>query len=308
MTLQDDDDAFFEVPDQTGDNQTATLDGTEVTINSIQTALGAQLITVLDGGVEVQLSLTPVRVTVETGLFDTSYIYFPDLPEGAEITVGLSLSVLFPNDYDVPLCLAHDTLVRTPGGLRQIGDIRHGDLVDTVDEGPQDVKWVGLRDIDFNRMPEMRKHRPILIRKGAFGDGHPYRDLVVSPQHAIVFDSWEAAYLTGTEESMVPARALVNGTSVVQMHDCERVTYCHLLFDRHQVIWAHGMPVESLYLGDLAVDTIRYENRQELHDVFPDLAQVQNRFKQRARPRMKSPEAAVLMHAFAMQHNTTWRA
>ena len=308
LTLQDNDDGFFEVPDQSGNNQTALLDGDVVTINSITSALGAQLVVAIVDGAQVELSLTPVRVVVEAGLIDESYIYFPGLPEGAEIILGASVPLVFPDDVAIPLCLAHDTLIRTPHGLRQIGDIRPGDLVDTVDGGAQTVVWIGTRQIDFETMPEMQKHRPVLIRRNAFGDGRPYRDLVVSPQHSIVFDSWEASYLTGVEEAMAPAKALVNGSSVVKLHDCEKVTYCHLLFDRHHVIWAHGMPVESLFLGDLAVDTIKQESRDELRAIFPNLAKAQGNFRQRARTRMTTPEAALMMHAFGMQQKSAWRA
>jgi hypothetical protein len=116
-------------------------------VNAIEEAVGVQLVTALVGGVQVQLELTPVRITIEAGLLDDQFIFFPGLPEGADILVGLSVPLLFPSDVDVPLCLAADTLIRTPDGLRPAREIKAGDLVETVRRrspaGPLDRPAVG---------------------------------------------------------------------------------------------------------------------------------------------------------------------
>ena len=301
LTLQDTDDNVFELPDQTGDNQSAFLDGSPVTVNAIESALGPQLVTILLDGATVQLSLTPVQVTIEAGLFDDTYIYFPELPPGASITVGLSLPLLFPNDVSVPLCLAAETLIRAENGLKPIGDIEAGELVHTVDSGLQKVLWSSRRTVNFDEMPELKRHQPILVRKNAFGDGQPFRDLILSPQHCVVFDTWEAAYFTGEDAVMAPAHSLANGRTVVRLHDCQQVTYSHILFEEHHVIWAHGMTVESLFLGDLAIGTLATDRQTELLDLFPNIREGIKGIHQRARPRLKGPEAAVMMHALGMR-------
>lgn len=295
LVLTDADDSFFEIPDQTGDNQTAELDGTPVTINAVEQAIGPQLIVASVDGVEVSLSLTPVRITVEDGLVDDSYIYFPGLPEGANIVAGVSLPLAFPNDVPVPLCLASDTLVRTQEGLKPIGEIRPGDMVMTLDGGPQPVCWIGRQHVDFLHCPEMSKHLPVLIKKNAFGEDRPFRDIVLSPQHAVMFDSWAAEYFTGHDEVFAVAKTLINGKSVVRLDQCEEIDYCHILFDQHHVIWAHGLTVESLFLGDIAADTLLSHKREELLTLFPTLASMQKNFKQRARAKVKTHEALVML-------------
>lgn len=299
LTLTDVDDNFFEVPDQTGNNQTALLNGLPRTINSIEQAIGPQLIVAAIGGVQVNLSLTPVRITVESGLIDTSFIYFPGLPDDANILVGLSVPLIWPTDISIPLCLAADTLLRTTGGLKTIGEIAVGDEVLTMDMGPQVVRWVGRRHVDFVRYPLMQRHAPIMIKKDAFGAGKPFRDLTLSPQHCVLFEGWEAEYFTGEDEAFAVAKALVNGKSVVQLNDCPEIDYCHILLDEHHVIWAHGLPVESLFLGDLAADDLLGHKREELLELFPSLADIGNRFRHRARVRVKSIEVAVMMDALS---------
>ncbi|WP_226782485.1 Hint domain-containing protein [Oceaniglobus trochenteri] len=299
LTLQDVDDKFFEIPDQTGNNQSAELDGNPVTINAIEQAIGPQLIVAKVGGVSVNLSLTPVRITVESGLIDDTYIYFPGLPDGAEILVGVSVPLLFPNDVAVPLCLAGDTLVRTAEGLRPIREIRPGDQVHTLDGGLQTVCWTGRQHVDFVHCPEMQKHLPIMIRKDAFGEGRPFCDLTVSPQHSVMFDGWEVDYFTGEEEVLAIAKSLVNGKSVVRLEDCAEIEYCHILFEQHHVIWAHGLPVESLFLGDLATDSLLTHKREELLDIFPNVAAMKKSFPQRVRARIKSFEIAAMFQGAA---------
>jgi hypothetical protein len=50
------------------------------------------------------------------------------------------------------------------------------------------------------------------------------------------------------------------------------VHYHHVLFDRHQVIWADGAAVESLYPGPMAIRTLCPQDRARLLSLFPELA------------------------------------
>ncbi|GHA40722.1 hypothetical protein GCM10008927_01190 [Amylibacter ulvae] len=294
MLLTDSDDDMFDLPDQTGDNQAAYLDGLSVTVNDIEQAIGPQLVVAMVDGLQVELSLTPIRITVEDGFFDKSYVYFPGLPEGAEILIGLSLPLLFPLDGQIPLCLCSKTLLKTDRGLKPIGEICVGDMVATLDNGHQAVRWVGKQCVDFMNNPEMQNHTPILIQKNAFGENRPFQELILSPQHAVMLDGWEPLVFTGQDEVFASAKSLVNETSVCNLPDCTEIEYCHILFDQHHVIWAQGLTVESLFLGDLAKDHILHQKRAELLSVFPDLDALRKNFKQRARSKVKPYEVAAM--------------
>jgi hypothetical protein len=73
-----------------------------------------------------------------------------------------------------------------------------------------------------------------VFRRGSLGPDLPARDLFVSPEHAM--------YLDGV---LLPARLLVNGTSIRQVSDFDLVEYFHLEFDEPQVILTNGAPSES---------------------------------------------------------------
>ncbi len=274
LRLIDDDDRSFEAPlDASGNNQSAELDGVPVTINALEQAVGPQLVVAMVGGVQVSLSLTPIRVTIESGFIDDTYILFPNLPLGASI-VSVSLPLVFPNDVAVPLCFCGETLIETANGAERATDIAPGDLVQTVDRGLQPVRWVGRRHIDFTRSPELERHKPIRFERGALDGEAPYRPLRLSPMHKLLMGDWRTQLHFGQDEALVPAKSLINGTSIRQDTEAHEVEYVHLLFERHEVVVAEGALAESLFLGDLAMNGPRFGVRDELLSIFPDIEDV----------------------------------
>ena len=78
---------------------------------------------------------------------------------------------------------------------------------------------------------------PIRIAAHAFGHNRPTRDLRVSPGHSICVDA--------VGEVLIPAAALVNGTTIVQ-EQVDTVTYWHVeLEGGHNIILAENLPCES---------------------------------------------------------------
>ena len=50
------------------------------------------------------------------------------------------------------------------------------------------------------------------------------------------------------------------------------VDYVHLLFERHEVIFAEDAPTESLFTGPEALKSVSEEAREEILSIFPELA------------------------------------
>ena len=82
---------------------------------------------------------------------------------------------------------------------------------------------------------------PICIKAGALGDGLPRRDLYVSGGHAVLIDG-----------HLIQASALVNGSTIIQTQpedwDKQRpITYYNIELEKHELITAEGLTVESFY-------------------------------------------------------------
>jgi hypothetical protein len=134
-----------------------------------------------------------------------------------------------------PPCFLRGTSILTDRGAVAVEDLRPGDAVATLTGRFERIRWIGSSRIDPARIEVGRSGiLPILIRAGALGASCPARDLLVSPEHCL--------YVAA---SLVPARMLVNGTSIVQRRDLEMIQYFHIELDRHAVLFAEGAAAES---------------------------------------------------------------
>ncbi|MEZ5793498.1 Hint domain-containing protein [Albidovulum sp.] len=170
---------------------------------------------------------------------------------------GSDTQVVTITIHGVP-CFSGGTRILTPQGERAVEDLAVGDLVVTRDHGPQPVLWLGSRTV-----PAEGDLAPIRIAAGVHGNR---RDLIVSPQHRIVVAGWEAELHYGRAEVLVAAKHLLDGARVTRLPGGE-VTYYHVMFDRHEVIFAEGAATESFFAGgDAAVAMAEVE--AELHRIF----------------------------------------
>lgn len=136
---------------------------------------------------------------------------------------------------DVP-CYVTGTRIRTARGEVAVEDLAVGDLAVTASGAERPIRWIGHRTVECARYSDPCTAWPVRIAAHAFGDGKPARDLRVSPAHALCLD------LLG--EVLIPANALVNGTTITQ-EPVERVTYWHVELDSHDILMAENMPAES---------------------------------------------------------------
>ncbi len=160
-----------------------------------------------------------------------------------------------------PPCFAAGTLIRTPDGERLVDELCVGDLIETVDHGPQAIRWIGQRRIDGSGV-----HAPIRIEPNVMGNDRP---LLLSPQHRVLLSGWRAEIMFGEDQVLVAAKHLVNDKTI-RRSPMRHVTYYHFMFDEHELVWSDGCITESFFPGDpmLAQDE---ELRDEISAIFPEL-------------------------------------
>lgn len=174
---------------------------------------------------------------------------------------GTGSDVGFVNATSVP-CFVVGTLIATPDGDRAAETLRPGDMVMTKDEGAQPLRWIGTRTV-----PALGQFAPIHIRGGTLGQ---HRDLLVSPLHRVLIRDNLAELLFGEQEVLVAARDLVNDHTITRRPGGD-VTYVHLLFDRHQVVFSEGLETESFLPGPQTASSFEAEVVQEICTLFPEL-------------------------------------
>jgi hypothetical protein len=151
-------------------------------------------------------------------------------------------TIIYTQGWETVVCFAEGTRIVTPNGEDAVENLRAGDMVLAMRGGQagfEALRWVGFLDVAVPRNAAMAaKSAPILIKAGALAPGMPARDLRVSPDHAMEIDG-----------HLIPAKHLVNGSSIIQESWCRRVRYFHLELEAHGLLLSEGTWSES-YLDD----------------------------------------------------------
>ncbi|ROU00254.1 Hint domain-containing protein [Histidinibacterium lentulum] len=195
-------------------------------------------------------------------------------------------SILTFEGIEQIICFAKGSRLATERGLVAVEDLRRGDRVVTRDHGLQPVRWIGHRTV-----PARTRFAPIRIRAGVLTGLET--DLVVSPQHRLLFQGYRAELLFGEREVFVAATHLVDGRDVTQ-EEGGLVTYYHLMFDAHEVIYAEGAATESFHPGDVGLNAVDDAARHELFALFPELRGDPAAYGDTARRCLKRFEALAL--------------
>ncbi|QNT77599.1 Hint domain-containing protein [Entomobacter blattae] len=129
-------------------------------------------------------------------------------------------------------CFLSGTLIETTSGWRAVDEIEVGDQVITYVDGntvSRSVVWVGSSNVKASADNFL-----IRIVRNALADNVPSSDLYVTEEHCLFFDG-----------NFVPARMLVNGSSISRVYDMDTFRVYHIELEEHAVINAQGVMTES---------------------------------------------------------------
>jgi hypothetical protein len=160
------------------------------------------------------------------------------------------------------VCFAKGTLITTPQGDCAVEALRPGDLVQTQDHGLQPLLWCAAQ-ISTGQ----GKAAPVTLQRDALGSNQPSKPLRLSPQHRVLIRSPLAVPLLGQEEVFVAAKDLlgVEGIDQSPSHGC--ISYHHLFFAQHEVVFANGAACESFFPGPMAIEALPDADRGQLQQV-----------------------------------------
>ncbi|MFY0595453.1 MAG: Hint domain-containing protein [Cognatishimia sp.] len=170
-----------------------------------------------------------------------------------------------------PPCLTQGALVKTSVGELPVEDLRPGMVVIGLDGRKLVLRVVLKTSISARDMQENPKLYPVRIVAGALGNGLPNRDLIVSRQHRMLVNAPIVKRMFGYEDVLMAAIKLTEIPGIFVDQSLTSLTYSHLVFDQHEVIFAEGAATESLFTGPEALRSVPVDALTELLTLFPDL-------------------------------------
>lgn len=245
-------------------NGVAVTAGSTITLPSGQTVtLNADGTFTITGDGQVETKNFTYSVSDGLGHTDTGFVKINSIP-----------------------CFVAGTAIRTPNGDVAVETLQPGDLVMTHDDGPQPLRWIGSRTV-----AAQGNFAPVHIRADTFGQ---HGDLMVSPLHRVLIRDSLSELLFGEAEVLVAAKDLVNDRSVRYVSGGD-VTYVHLLFDRHQVVFSEGLATESFLPGPQTTKSFEADIVAEICALFPEIdPETGHGYSPAARRTLRSFEAQLL--------------
>ncbi len=202
--------------------------------------------------------------------------------EGLGLTTGVLNATLETveseiNALEKTICFMPGTLVRTPDGEASVETLKRGDLVATTAGIAKPVAWIGRQTVS-TRFADPVRNLPVRIKAGAIGENSPVRDLLVSPDHAILIDG-----------VLIHAGALVNGHSILRESDVPEIfTYYHVELEDHSLIFAEGVAAETFVDN---VDRRNFDNWAEHEALYPNGSTIEEMAYPRAKAARQVPIA-----------------
>lgn len=259
-------------------------DAGEWTAETITGAYGSQLVIDQDGVWTYTADNSNATIqALNTG--DTLTEVFSVTSNNGTSTVTITI-----NGVDEPPCFTPGTLIETPQGPRPVETLSEGDLVLTQDDGPQPLRWTGARHVAQADLLAEPGLRPVRIPAHHFGPGLPDRPLIVSRMHNILLTGPGVALNFMADEVFCAAGHLGLGDRPTTGH----VIYHHLVFDRHQIVWANGLPSESFLPGPIGIAGFDRRERARFWRRFPHLRADPTRYGPAARQVLRRFEAQAL--------------
>ena len=220
----------------------------------------------------------PIGPVIQVTVFSQNGQFFNiwGLSTASNLTVGalytrVSGSVFGSSTYDEVVCFAKGTMIDAQTSDIAVEALEKNTEIRGFDGSTPAVRAIFRTVIDGERLRRNPKLLPVRISAGALGNGLPKRDLLVSRQHRMLVSSKIAERMFGEVEVLIPAIKLTELPGIFIDESVTEVEYFHLLFDKHEVIFAEGAPSESLFTGPEALKSVSEDARLEIFEIFPEL-------------------------------------
>lgn len=241
--------------------------GDPVDLNAVNQYSGSDGSTITMGWLNIASSGTGEhQMMTDAPLVDG--VTYTEIPGSATSTPPASTYPWAQFDFSHPTpppCFTRGMEIRTNRGPVAVENIQPGDMIWTLDNGYQEVKYITHR-----KHKAMGSNTPILFKKGAIGNA---KDVIVSPKHRFHVASLPAhqsRHFGNLADGLLPAEAFCDGVNVRPYPEIGEVEYFHLMFDNHELLECYGTISESWQPTRAAIRR-NPEIAEELLAIFPEM-------------------------------------
>jgi len=149
--------------------------------------------------------------------------------------------------------LARGSVIATEAGPVAVEDLAPGMRAITAEGRAETITWIGAMMI----YPGAENGREVeeqvtltRITAEAFGAGKPLPDVVLGPRARLCLRDPRLKRLTGLDAAYVPARAFIDGVSVIEVTPAAPVMVYHVVLERHGSLKVAGLDVEAFHPGE----------------------------------------------------------
>ena len=212
--------------------------------------------------------------------YEVSYL----LPDGG---IGYSehIAPATPSFESAFSAFARGTMIQTADGPRAIEDIAPGTLLPTLAGPKMPVLWVGMMTL-VPSAPVASPEQLSLTRimADSFGLSKPMPDLLLGHGARLLRSPAALREYALQTDILTPARAFVDGTTVISVSPPSPVALYHLCLPYHAIIKAAGLEVETYHPGMSLLRDMGQNARALFLSLFPHIEQ-EDRFGPLAYPR-----------------------
>ena len=192
------------------------------------------------------------------------------------IGTGIDYTLIHAQEaaQDVPiadlLCVsfARGTRIALGGGAQcPVERLEPGTRILTRDHGPQPLRWLGRATLRG-----LGAFAPVVITAGTLGNTG---DLLVSQHHRMFLYLRDRGPDVARAELLVQARHLVDGEGVY-LREGGMVDWFSLVFERHEIVYAEGIPAESLMVTEATLQRLPEGIARDVRARFPGLTHAQH--------------------------------
>lgn len=175
------------------------------------------------------------------------------LTAAGRIETGTRLAPATPLFEEAFSALARGSVLMTEDGPVAIEDLQPGQRVLTAEGRLEQVCWIGAMVIypgaGTGQDPQDRVSLTRITAE-AFGAGRPGLDLVLGPGARLCLRDPRLRRVVGAEAAYVPARAFLDGISVIEVTPSAPVAVYHLVLKHHGSLRVAGLEIEAFHPGE----------------------------------------------------------